>query len=79
MSEGRVVRVSFVCLGNICRSPTAEAVMRHLVRQAGLEEVITGAVKTGEKVTIPGFVSFERTDRAARQGRNPRGVSGSTS
>jgi protein-tyrosine phosphatase len=29
--------VSFVCLGNICRSPTAEAVMRHLVREAGLE------------------------------------------
>jgi protein-tyrosine phosphatase len=32
-----VVRVCFVCLGNICRSPTAEAVMRHLVRAAGLE------------------------------------------
>lgn len=31
------VRLSFVCLGNICRSPTAEAVMRHLVREAGLE------------------------------------------
>jgi protein-tyrosine phosphatase len=26
----------FVCLGNICRSPTAEAVMRDLVREAGL-------------------------------------------
>jgi protein-tyrosine phosphatase len=26
----------FVCLGNICRSPTAEAVMRELVRAAGL-------------------------------------------
>jgi protein-tyrosine phosphatase len=34
------VRVSFVCLGNICRSPTAEAVMRHLVRQAKLEDQI---------------------------------------
>jgi protein-tyrosine phosphatase len=32
-----VVRVCFVCLGNICRSPTAEAVMRHLVKQEGLE------------------------------------------
>jgi protein-tyrosine phosphatase len=31
------VRLSFVCLGNICRSPTAEAVMRHLVEQQGLE------------------------------------------
>ncbi|HSJ73859.1 MAG TPA: low molecular weight protein-tyrosine-phosphatase [Miltoncostaeaceae bacterium] len=34
------VRVCFVCLGNICRSPTAEAVMRHRVREAGLEGVI---------------------------------------
>jgi protein-tyrosine phosphatase len=35
-----IVRVSFVCLGNICRSPTAEAVMRHLVKEAGLEDRI---------------------------------------
>jgi protein-tyrosine phosphatase len=33
-------RVLFVCLGNICRSPTAEGVMRQLVREAGLEESI---------------------------------------
>ena len=31
------VRVLFVCLGNICRSPMAEAVFAHLVREAGLE------------------------------------------
>lgn len=30
----------FVCLGNICRSPTAEAVFRHLVDQEGLAERI---------------------------------------
>jgi protein-tyrosine phosphatase len=30
------VRLSFVCLGNICRSPTAEAVMRYLVAETGL-------------------------------------------
>jgi protein-tyrosine phosphatase len=35
-----MVRICFVCLGNICRSPTAEAVMRHLVREAGLEKRI---------------------------------------
>ena len=29
-------RVLFVCLGNICRSPTAEAVMRGLVAERGL-------------------------------------------
>lgn len=34
------MRVLFVCLGNICRSPTAEGVFRHLVREAGLEDRI---------------------------------------
>jgi len=29
--------VVFVCMGNICRSPTAEGVFRHYVREAGLE------------------------------------------
>jgi protein-tyrosine phosphatase len=33
-------RVLFVCSGNICRSPTAEAVMRHLVDEAGLAHEI---------------------------------------
>jgi protein-tyrosine phosphatase len=32
------VRLLFVCLGNICRSPTAEGVMRKLVADAGLED-----------------------------------------
>lgn len=30
------VRVLFVCMGNICRSPTAHAVMKHLVETRGL-------------------------------------------
>lgn len=30
------VRICFVCSGNICRSPTAEVVMRRLVAEAGL-------------------------------------------
>src|SRR5690606_2785640 len=30
------MRICFVCLGNICRSPTAEGVFRHVVTQAGL-------------------------------------------
>lgn len=33
-------RVLFVCLGNICRSPLAEGVFRHHVKQAGLEEQV---------------------------------------
>jgi protein-tyrosine phosphatase len=35
------MRVLFVCMGNICRSPTAEGVFRHLVEQAGLADRIT--------------------------------------
>jgi protein-tyrosine phosphatase len=34
------VKVLFVCLGNICRSPTAEGVFRYLVREAGLHKHI---------------------------------------
>lgn len=35
-----MVKVLFVCLGNICRSPMAEGVFRHVVREAGLEQTI---------------------------------------
>ncbi len=35
------MKVLFVCLGNICRSPTAEGVFRHYVEQAGLSDQIT--------------------------------------
>jgi protein-tyrosine phosphatase len=35
-----VTRILFVCLGNICRSPTAEGVFRRLVRDEGLEDRI---------------------------------------
>jgi len=35
-----MVRVLFVCLGNICRSPTAEGVFREVVMRAGLLERI---------------------------------------
>lgn len=34
------VRVLFVCMGNICRSPTAHAVFRQLVLEAGLSDQI---------------------------------------
>ena len=47
-------RVLFVCLGNICRSPLAEGVFRHLVAEEGLEDEIeidsagTGGWHVGE-------------------------------
>lgn len=48
------VRVCFVCLGNICRSPTAEAVMRNLLAKEGLTDRVhvesagTGSWHIGE-------------------------------
>jgi protein-tyrosine phosphatase len=65
----RPVRLLFVCLGNICRSPTAEGVMRALVEREGLEASIhlesagTGAWHIGSP-----------PDRRAAQAASARGV-----
>jgi len=34
------VKLLFVCMGNLCRSPTAEAVFRHKIAEAGLGSVV---------------------------------------
>ena len=50
-----MITVLFVCLGNICRSPMAEAVFQRMVEEAGLEEYIrvdsagTGGWHVGER------------------------------
>lgn len=54
MSSRTKIRVCFVCLGNICRSPTAEGVFAHLVERAGLSHLFeidsagTGSWHVGE-------------------------------
>ncbi len=64
--SGARIRICFVCLGNICRSPTAHGVMERLVAEAGLGAAIeidsagTGAYHVGE-------LPDERSRAAARR------------
>lgn len=48
-------KILFVCLGNICRSPTAEGIMRKLIKDAGLENEIS--------VDSAGISSYHQGDR----------------
>jgi protein-tyrosine phosphatase len=57
-------RVLFVCMGNICRSPMAEGVFRHLVRQAGLEDIVKVA-SAGTHAFHLGEVPDKRAQAAA--------------
>jgi len=64
-----VTRVLFVCMGNICRSPTAEGVMRSLVREAGLEdEIEIDSAGTG------GWHAGDPPDRRATDAARLRGI-----
>jgi len=60
------VNVLFVCMGNICRSPTAEGVFRHLVAQSGLAgQVIIDSAGTHDYHI--GAAPDERAQAAAAQ------------
>jgi protein-tyrosine phosphatase len=62
------LKLLFVCMGNICRSPTAEGVMRSLLREEGLEDEIeidsagTGGWHAGDPPDT------RATDAASRRG-----------
>lgn len=60
------LRIVFVCMGNICRSPTAHGVFRHLVRQAGLVEQVH-VDSAGTHNYHPGEAPDPRSQRHARQ------------
>lgn len=63
------ISVLFVCMGNICRSPTAEGAFRHLVRQQALDRYI----KTDSAGTHA-YHTGERPDRRAQQTAIARGL-----
>jgi protein-tyrosine phosphatase len=63
------MRICFVCMGNICRSPTAEGVMVKLVGDAGLADRVTiDSAGTG------GWHAGELPDTRARAAAKQRGL-----
>ena len=40
------MRIMFVCHGNICRSPMAEYIMKHLLREEGIDDVFVASSAT---------------------------------
>ena|SRR5690349_15918499 len=64
-----MLRICFVCLGNICRSPTAHGVMERLVENAGL-----GAAIAIDSAGTAGYHIGELPDRTSRAAARRRGL-----
>ncbi len=67
--ESAKIKVLFVCMGNICRSPTAHGVFEHLVHQQGLKDRI--------EIESAGTHSYhvgESPDSRAQQTARNRGI-----
>ena len=63
------MKILFVCLGNICRSPTAEGVMARLLEEAGLAARVTiDSAGTG------GWHVGELPDSRSREAARRRGI-----
>lgn len=58
------IGVLFVCMGNLCRSPTAHAVFTHYVAQANLNKWLI-AESAGTHVSLAGDPADARAKRAA--------------
>lgn len=59
-----MIKVLFVCMGNICRSPTAEGVFRHILRQKKLDDQVE-VDSAGTHGYHAGEAPDQRTQRAA--------------
>ncbi|MEE8445759.1 MAG: low molecular weight protein-tyrosine-phosphatase [Alphaproteobacteria bacterium] len=64
-----MVRVLFVCSGNICRSPTAEGVMRKLLAERGLEHRVEV-----DSAGTHGFHEGEAPDTRSQAQARRRGI-----
>ena|SRR6188768_1818852 len=64
-----MLRLCFVCLGNICRSPIGEGVMRHLLQGAGLADVVEV-----DSAGTAGYHAGEPPDARARAAGRRLGV-----
>ena len=62
-------KLLFVCLGNICRSPSAENIMNHLVQEAGLNHEIEC-----DSAGTSGYHIGESPDRRMQQAGLERGI-----
>lgn len=56
MNKHNIQRILFVCLGNICRSCTAEEIMRTILHREGLDKVI--------EVDSAGLISYHQGEQA---------------
>ena len=70
MNDKQVTSVLFVCTGNICRSPTAEGVFRHFVREADLAERVEV-----DSAGTHAYHTNEPADRRANAAAERRGYS----
>ena len=64
----RDVRVLFVCMGNICRSPTAEAVLRKALRDQGIDDRVEV-----DSAGTHGYHVGERADPRTQRAAESRG------
>ena len=64
------ISVLFVCMGNICRSPTAEGVFRKFVSDAGLDDIIHS-----DSAGTHAYHVGQKADRRARAAAERRGYS----
>lgn len=68
-----MISVLFVCTGNICRSPTAEGVFRHLAEDAGLEDEFRIASSGTESYHVGDPPDARSTRMAAKYGVSLQG------